>query len=81
MPESQSVQELMFDGGDAVAVFTDGQPLPPDALVAHRGETASRTQGKHSLFKSQIEGGKKKKEIFKFRRSYCTPALSHVNHN
>lgn len=61
MPESQSVQELMFDGGDAVAVITDGQPLPPDALVAHRGETASRTQGKHSLFKSQIEGGEKKK--------------------
>lgn len=41
MPEAQSVEELVFDGGDAVAVGTDGQPLLPDMPVSHRGEAAS----------------------------------------
>lgn len=39
----------MFDGGDAVTVSPDGQPLLPDMLVSHRGETA-KVDGKKSTF-------------------------------
>lgn len=42
VPETQGVEELVFDGGDAVAVGTDGQPLLPHAPVPHRGEAASQ---------------------------------------
>lgn len=49
MPETKSVEELVFDGGDAVTVSSDGQPLLPDMPVSHRGETAN-VDGKKSTF-------------------------------
>lgn len=47
VPETQSVEELVFDGGDAVAVATNGQPLLPHVSVSHRGEAASPGGEKH----------------------------------
>lgn len=55
VPEAESVEELVFDGGDAVAVGPDGQPLLPDVPVPHRGETANVEEG----------GGRKKKSHLK----------------
>lgn len=49
MPEAKSVEELVFDGGDAVTVGPDGQPLLPDVPVSHRGETANMG-GRKSTF-------------------------------
>lgn len=49
VPETKSVEELVFDGGDAVTVSPDGQPLLPDMPVSHRGETAN-VDGKKSTF-------------------------------
>lgn len=46
VPETQSVEELVFDGGDTVAVGADGQPLLPHVTVSHRGETADQ----HSIY-------------------------------
>lgn len=39
MPETQSMKELMFDGGDAVTVCPNWQSLLPNSSVSHRGET------------------------------------------
>lgn len=51
MPEAESVEELVFDGGDAVAVGPDGEPLLPHASVPHRGETAKvKGGGEHNIY-------------------------------
>lgn len=47
VPEAQSVEELVLDGGDAVAVGADGQPLLPDVAVSHRRETAEAEERKN----------------------------------
>lgn len=45
----------MFDGGDAVTVGPDGQPLLPNVPVSHRGETAKVEGGeKHSIINTAI---------------------------
>lgn len=51
VPEAESVQELVLDGGDAVAVGPDGEPLRPHAPVPHRGEAAKEKGGKkHNIY-------------------------------
>lgn len=50
VPEAKSVEELVFDGGDAVAVGPDGQPLLPHVAVSHRGETAKVEGGKRNIY-------------------------------
>lgn len=40
MPEAQSMKELMFYGGDTVAVGSYRQPLLPNSPITNRGEAA-----------------------------------------
>lgn len=40
VPETQRMKELVFDGGDAVTVASDGQSLLPNVSISHWGETA-----------------------------------------
>lgn len=44
VPEAQSVQELVLNGSQTIAVCTDGQLLLPHMLVAYRG-VASTERG------------------------------------
>lgn len=41
VPEAQSVQELVLNGSQTIAVITDGQPLTPHMLVTYRGEAST----------------------------------------
>lgn len=59
VPETQSVEELVFDGGDAVAVGTDGQLLLPNAPVSHRGEAASPGGKKPTMLRVLIKPSNK----------------------
>lgn len=55
MPETQSMKELMFNGGDAVTVFPYGQPLLPNSPVSHRGETTFVREEKKSFYEHHLE--------------------------
>lgn len=50
VPEAQSVQELVLNSSQTIAVITDGQPLTPHMLVTYRGEASAGRGNKTHLF-------------------------------
>lgn len=49
MPETKSMKELMFNGGNAVTVSANGQSLFPNSTISHGGETSVRTESHWSI--------------------------------
>lgn len=54
VPEAQSVQELVLNSSQTIAVITDGQPLTPHMLVTYRGEASTERYTDHSFIPSSL---------------------------